>query len=169
MRVFKENQKFTKTWVLPLIIISLFVPFILIGKEWADKEDTSIVENLDLLATIGILIVCSFPIFLMNLKTRIDGYGVHYQFYPFHLSFRKISWQEINTIYVRKYDAISEYGGWGLKGGFFWKKNGIAYNVSGNVGIQIKLKSGKNILIGTKLKDKASQSIEYNFKHKNNE
>jgi len=46
---------------------------------------------------------------------------------------------------VRKYSAVSEYGGWGIKG----TSNNRALNISGNMGIQLETKEGKKILIGT--------------------
>jgi hypothetical protein len=84
---------------------------------------------------------------------------------------KTILWHEISEAYVRKYDAISEYGGWGLKVGAFWRKSkGIAINVSGDTGIQLELKNGKKILIGTKLEDQAKQVIShYHFKIKDHE
>ena len=163
MRVFEENQKFTQSWLMIIIGISLLVPLVLILKEWSEKADTSYQENLDLIITLGIMCVAIIPIIIMKLKTRIDNLGIHYQFFPFHMKYRVITWEEIEKVYVRKYDAITEYGGWGLKGGLFYKKRGIAYNVSGNIGIQIVLKKGKKILIGTKQEEKVKQALNYNF------
>jgi hypothetical protein len=52
----------------------------------------------------------------------------------------------VASIEVRKYSPIKEYGGWGFRYGF---KNGKAYNISGNMGLQLILKNGDRILIGT--------------------
>jgi hypothetical protein len=46
---------------------------------------------------------------------------------------------------VITYDPILDYGGWGIK----YNRHGKAYNVSGNKGLQLYLKNGKRILIGT--------------------
>jgi hypothetical protein len=162
MRVFEENQKFTQSWIMVIVGISLLVPLIIIIKEWSEKDDKSFQANLDLIITLGILCLSITPLLLIKLKTRIDKIGIHYQFYPFHLKYRIIKWQEMDKAYVRKYDAIGEYGGWGLKGGLFFRKSGVAYNVSGNIGIQIFLKKGKKILIGTQEEEKAIQTISYN-------
>ena len=63
--------------------------------------------------------------------------------------------------YIRKYDALTEYGGWGIKGGKFWKKDkGTAVNVSGDIGIQLELKSGKKLLIGTQLKNESEMVLQ---------
>ena len=76
--------------------------------------------------------------------TRIDEKGIHYRFFPFHRKEKIILWTEIQIAQVRKYDAISEYGGWGLKGGF-GKKYGTAINTKGNIGIQLVLTNSKKL------------------------
>ncbi|NNK23981.1 MAG: hypothetical protein HKP48_12015 [Winogradskyella sp.] len=91
---------------------------------------------------------------------------MHYQFFPFHLKTRVLEWDQISNAHVRIYDPITEYGGWGLKGGALWNKSkGIAINIKGDIGIQLELASGKKILIGTQLKDQANSTLE-NYKHK---
>jgi hypothetical protein len=47
---------------------------------------------------------------------------------------------------VRTYQPLKEYGGWGLKG---TSKN-RAYNMSGKEGLQLELKDGRRVLIGTR-------------------
>lgn len=150
MRIFKEEQRFTQTWLLVLIVISMIVPIILIIKEFS-KENSTMSMN-EFIFSMVLLPLCIAPIFFFKLKTRIDEVGIHFQFFPFHLKPKTIVWSELKSAETRKYDAISEYGGWGLKGGFFWRKSkGIAYNVSGDIGIQLEYKTGKKILLGTQL------------------
>ncbi|MAD97222.1 MAG: hypothetical protein CMB99_07855 [Flavobacteriaceae bacterium] len=85
---------------------------------------------------------------------------MHYRFFPFHLKYKLILWKEIANCYVRKYDAVTEYGGWGFKGGALWKKsNGKAINVSGDIGIQLELVNGKKLLIGTQKESEATRVI----------
>ena len=63
--------------------------------------------------------------------------------------------------YVRKYSPLREYGGWGVRGSFGKNK---AYNVKGNQGIQIELKKGGKVLVGTQRKTEAQQVIDRYFK-----
>ncbi|TBV28449.1 hypothetical protein DMZ43_00440 [Meridianimaribacter sp. CL38] len=81
-----------------------------------------------------------------------------------------MSWKSINNAYVRTYEPISEYGGWGIKGG--WNKSkGKAINVSGTIGIQLELADGKKLLIGTKKQIEAENTIAYyktQLNHSNN-
>ena len=105
------------------------------------------------------LIISITPIFFFKLTTRIDEKGVYYKFFPFHFSLKLISWNEISKAYIRTYNPISDYGGWGLKGG--WSKSkGKALNVSGDIGMQLVLKNGKKLLIGTKKENEIKRVLE---------
>lgn len=159
MKVFKEEQRFTQTWLIVLMGFSLVVPLVLITREFLKENSEFTVGGF--LGVVGLLIASIVPIFFFKLITRIDEVGIHYRFFPFHFKTKRITWPEIEKAYVRIYDPIGDYGGWGLKGGFLWNKSkGIAINVSGDIGIQLELKTGKKILIGTQKKQEATSVIE---------
>ena len=154
MRIFKEEQRFTQTWLIVIIVIKLIVTLAIILKE-IDKLSAS-----EIIISIGTIILASGLIFLFKLSTRIDEKGIHYKFFPFHLKFKTVVWNDIENAYIRTYDAISEYGGWGVRGGALWyKAKGKAINISGNIGIQLKLKDGKKLLIGTNKKEQAQDVL----------
>jgi hypothetical protein len=162
MRIFKEEQRFTQTWLIVLMGVSILVPIFLIVREYTAENST--MKSTEFIGTLFFIIAATMIIFLFKLKTRIDEKGIHYRFFPFHRSFKTILWSEIASVSVRKYDAISEYGGWGLKGGFRRKK-GKAVNVSGNIGIQLELKNTKKLLIGTQKEHDVKKVIEnYSYK-----
>lgn len=164
MRIFKEEQRFNQLWLIILMVISLLVPIgIILGVYFKDPSSFSVLE---LVVLIGFLILVSTFIFSFKLISRIDENGIHYKFFPFHWKFRTLQWNDINKAYVRNYDALSEFGGWGFKGGPLWKKSkGRAINVSGDVGIQLELNNGKKLLIGTQKKAEA-ESVLANYKNK---
>ena len=158
MRVFKEQQRFTQPWLIIVLAISFLVVVSLILKEYISED--SEMRAVEVVTTIATFLAAILPIFFLKLKTRIDEKGIHYQFSPLHLKQRTIAWSELKSAETRKYDAISEFGGWGIKGGFLWKKSkGVAYNVSGDIGIQLEFKNGKKILIGTKLLNEANSVL----------
>ena len=76
----------------------------------------------------------------------LSNKGLQYQFFPFHLKSYTIKLDEITSFEELTYSPIKDYGGWGIRYGF----KGKAYNVSGNRGVKIYLKNGKNILFGSK-------------------
>jgi hypothetical protein len=162
MRIFKEEQRFTQLWLIVLMVISVLVPVGLVLKEYLTENST--LRTVEMITILGSIFAFSLPIFFFKLKTRIDEKGIHYQFFPLNRKFKSILWNEIETAYVRKYDPISEYGGWGLKGGFFRKK-GRAINVKGDIGIQLELKNSKKILIGTQKETEAKQVLT-TYQHK---
>ena len=159
MKIFKEEQLFTQLWLIVVIIFSSLVPIYLVTKEYMNNENGSSIGNM-----LSIIILISLPlgiIFLFKLTTRIDEQGIHYQFFPFHLYLKKIGWNEISNAYVRTYDPIGEYGGWGIKFGLFGNKaRGNAVNISGDLGIQLELKNGKKLLIGTQKESEAKRVLE---------
>ena len=158
MKIFKEEQRFTQTWLKVLLAISIIVPIIVVTKEYLE-ENSKVTTNEFVLTLLGITVSIAF-IFFFKLKTRIDEKGIHYQFSPFHLKMKLIKWEVIKKVQVRTYDPISEYGGWGLKGGSFWnKEKGKCVNISGDIGIQVEFKNGKKLLIGTQKKEKAKHVL----------
>ena len=83
---------------------------------------------------------------------------MYFQFKPFHLKEKHIKPDDINSFEVRKYKPIAEYGGWGIRAG--GRKAGRAYNVSGNMGLQLYLKNNKKILIGTQKPGEIRKAME---------
>ena len=161
MKVFKEEQRFRQVWLMVLLGFSLLVTVGLIINEYI-KDNTSMTTNEFLGSLIGI-IASVLLIFIFKLSTRIDEKGIHYQFFPFHFSMKTLLWSEITKAEIRTYDPIGEYGGWGLRYSFN-KKKGNAVNVSGDIGIQLTLKNGKKLLIGTQKKEAVSSVLKtYNL------
>lgn len=159
MRIFIEEQKFTQTWLFIGLAIVFIVAAIPIVKDW----DTISQGNFgEILNNLGGFLVIIFIFALFNsfkLKTRIDEKGVYYQYLPFHFSYRFIPWDAITKCYVRNYNAIFEYGGWGLKFSFR-KSKGKSFTVKGTVGLQLELHKGKKILIGTQKKEEIQRTID---------
>lgn len=150
MKVFIEEQRFKQLWIYIILLISFLIPLILVINEISDKGWNEAESKIGFIVIIGTFLLSFGFMFSLKLKTRIDEHGISYRFLPFHFSNRLIKWDEIKEAFVRKYSPISDYGGWGMKGGKLWDKSkGVAYNVSGNIGIQLVLKNGKKILIGT--------------------
>jgi hypothetical protein len=77
--------------------------------------------------------------------TQIRQDGICVRFPPFQPSFNKYLWNDIEELYLREFDALSEYNGWGIKVG----SAGKGYIISGDKGIQILLRDKSKVLIGT--------------------
>jgi hypothetical protein len=99
----------------------------------------------------------------MQLITRIDHEGISTKFTPLGFSKKFFSWKEMDQCFIRKYKPLMEYGGYGIRG--LGKKK--AYNVSGNIGIQIVTRDNKSFLIGTRKPEEAREVIK-NYQNKIN-
>ena len=164
MKVYLEEQRFNQ----PLVIVGLSIAFIVVGfstmKEWGTISQGSIGEKIGVLSGLLIILLIAVLFAYLKLKTRIDEKGIQYQYKPLHFSYRLITWESINNCYVRNYNGISEYGGWGIKFSFR-KKKGKSFTTKGNIGLQIELKNGSKILIGTQKKEEIQRVLE-TYKHK---
>lgn len=85
----------------------------------------------------------------MRLDTEIRTDGIYVRFFPAGRQYKKYAWEDLEQLFVRQYEPIREYGGWGIRGG----KHNRAYNISGNQGLQLIFKDKKRVLIGTKRPD----------------
>lgn len=103
------------------------------------------------------LIVAPLTLLLMyavlKLVTEVRDDGLYVRMFP--LPFRRISWDEIESYYVRTYRPIREYGGWGMRLGIAGK----AYNAWGNRGVQLILRSGHRVLLGSQMPESLEAAI----------
>jgi len=169
VKVFNEEQKFSQTWIFLGLAISYIAVLYPIIKNLDIILSGTLSEKIG--AFSGFLIISLVLLLFkqLKLKTRIDEKGIYYRFSPFHFKDTYIPWNEIYKSYVRNYDAIFEYGGWGMKFSFR-KKRGKSFTVKGNIGLQLELQNGSKILIGTQKKDEIQRTIDtYQNKSATNE
>lgn len=147
--LFTENQRF-KQWWLWVVLLAIdamfifgFIKQIVLGKQFGDKP----MSNFGLALTGGVMILATMFFISLRLDTQIRRDGIYVRFFPVRLSFKRYSWENVFRSYVRQYNAIAEYGGWGYRMGFLGK--GRALNVSGSQGLQLEFKDHKKLLIGT--------------------
>ena len=162
---FSEKQKFNQWW-LWLLLIGLNGMFIFkIVKQIYYKNIYATEVAIDAEFTIGFSIVflVTTLFYFFQLETIIKNDGIYVRFFPIHFAYKKYSWDTLEKCYIRKYNPLSEYGGWGIRMGLFGKGN--ALNVSGNMGLQLEILNETNLLIGTnnpdELKDVLIQLSRY--------
>lgn len=153
--IYKEDQKFNEPaiWigliVSGLVVVGIFgfgfYRQIIQGLQFGNNpmSDNGLIVSLSLVILLFLLVFLLFA--FAKLTTVIDKSGIAYKFFPFHFKFHQISWDKIENFEVVTYKPLKDYGGWGIRIG----RKGKAFNVSGNKGLQLQMKSGKNILIGT--------------------
>ena len=147
--LFHEQQRFNQWWIWLIVIGINVLPFygiyqqIILGQTFGTRP----MSNAGLLLFAAFMLFISFFMFSFRLVTLIKQDGMYVRFYPIQTKMKFYNWRDINKLYIRKYKPLMEYGGWGLRYGFFGK--GRALNVSGNIGLQIEFNNGKKLLIGT--------------------
>lgn len=160
MRVFEEKQRFNQWWLYAIYIMVLIV---LITGIYKNSDGFT---NFHSPLLVLLLLAGTIPmavILYKQLETRIDSEGIRVKFSPLGFSEKFFPWKEIDDCYVRKYSPVAEYGGWGIRS--LGKKK--AYNVSGNLGIQIVTRDKNRFLIGTRKPD-AARAVIKNYQHKIN-
>lgn len=154
---FHEVQKFREWWVWLLVCggIALawygFIQQIVFGEPFGTNPAPDWAMWLILLA-IGIGLPAFF--YSLTLIVEVTGDRILIRYAP--VLRRTIHFEEIESYAVRTYSPIWEYGGWGIRG---WGHGKRAYNVSGNRGVDIKLRDGNEILIGSQQPEKLAQAL----------
>ncbi len=132
-------------WVVVVLLVGLQLAFMVsmfVGNQLG-RRPGSLVGPL----VLSILVGVGLPVFLYSLQlvTEVRDDGLYVRFRPIHFSYKRIAFDEIRSYESRKYHPLMEYGGWGIRYGL----KGKAYNVRGDLGIQLEFVSGKRLLIGT--------------------
>lgn len=163
---FQETQRFRQQWLWLIVIVALLPSVgamgygvwrqVILGKPFGDRP----ASNLSLLFAFALVLVVAAVLIAVlwsaRLDVSVDDREVLIRFRPFHIKGRSIALGEIAEARARKYRPIAEYGGWGVRMGF----GGMAYNVSGNEGVQLVLTNGKRILIGSQRSGQLEAAIQ---------
>ncbi len=144
---FNETQKFRQPWIIAIVLLAIGLWAVPIIISLATEEDMARDAMIGIIVSFLVMAGMIFLFFRMALVIRIRKEGIHYRFFPFHFREKLIRKEEIEKFEVRKYKPIAEYGGWGIRPGI--RGHGRAFNVSGNMGLQLYLNNGKKLLIGT--------------------
>jgi hypothetical protein len=144
--LFSERQYFRQLWLglVLLAINSLFVYGIVHNIMSTQGPKMS---NAVLFAALAFTLLLTLLFLLIRLDTEIRTDGIYFRFFPFQVSYKILRKEDISDCVVTQYEAIRDYGGWGIRGSFSGK--GKAYTVSGFMGIQIVMTDGKRYLLGT--------------------
>lgn len=160
--LFKETQKNTS----PLLIVPGLIAVAVFGcLSFAQIVSKKPIGNHPAPTWLLLLFFagCSAGILILSLQRLLlviteDEIEISFGIFA-HRQIIKIN--EIKNISVRKYDALKEFWGWGVR----FNSKGRCYTVSGNAGVDIELKSGQHILIGIRELSEADAVISAYFNH----
>jgi len=156
--LYREAQYFRQLWlwviVLFISLLSIYglIQQVILGIPFGNNPAPDAI-----LVIIAVIFGLILPLFLYktNLTIEVHSDGLYIRFFPFHLSFHKIATEYIKEFKARSYSPLKEYGGWGIRYG----RDGKAYNVSGNRGVQLHLSDGKQLLIGSQKPDELCEAL----------
>lgn len=128
--------------------------FVLREKIFPSREILPII----LLTFFGVLLPIAIAILFLMLKleTEVRSDALYVRLFPVHVRYKRFTAEDLAECYARQYKPVLEYGGWGIRFDF---KGGKAYNVSGKEGVQLVLRNGKRLLIGTQRPDELAEAI----------
>lgn len=155
--LYTETQRFNQTWVRWLIQLLALLAWLTFLVQVVFDRPVGNVPASDwalwiLLLVMGVGLPWLFS--ALKMTTRVSSEGIEIDFSPFPT--RMIPLKSIESYQPRTYRPIREYGGWGVRGCF---GHGMAYNVSGNRGVQLVLADGKRLLIGSQEPDRLAEAI----------
>ncbi len=158
--LFTERQAFRQWW-LWLILLGLFGLFafgsymqIILEQDFGNNP----MSNAGLKWGVGLSLLLILGMYSFRLETAIKREGVYVRFFPLELRYSKHAWEVIARSYIREYNPISEYGGWGWRHGD--AQIGKALSISGRMGLQLEFKNGEKLLIGTQRAEEIEQVLE---------
>lgn len=163
---FTEEQDFRQSPLVWIVMISLFLGLLInilavSGMSYFAGENSEPMTNIEVALTfsvIGLVIAVVMIIFFSSkLELKISNEGIRYRFPVFLRREKFISRDEIAAVFVGKYYPLIEFGGWGWRIKRLGNKR--AYNVSGNKGLRVTLKSGKLIMFGTQREAELREAV----------
>lgn len=156
--LFRETQRFAQWWIWLIVIavagIAWFtvIAQLFMGDPFGEYLFRDILV-LVIWVLVGILLPLLFIFACLIVEVRQDA--PYYRFVPFHRSFHRIDYVDIESCEARTYRPIREYGGWGIR----LSSRGKAYNVKGNRGVQLVFTDGRHLLLGSQQADKLASAI----------
>lgn len=157
-RLFREEQHFRQWWLWALVIVPAAVAWWAFIRQVIGGEPFGQNPGPDWLiwivwALIGLVLPFMFG--LISLIVDVTREAVHIHYRPFVR--RSIPLSDVVRVEARTYNAVKEYGGWGVKG---WSPAKRAYNVSGNRGAEVFLADGRSVLLGSQRADELAGAIQ---------
>ena len=143
--LFEETQRLPRFLFFAMCFGTIVFGIVILVLRISGAIDTQAVR---LLWLVWVLVALSdWAMASIQMVTEIHPDGILVYCKPFRFLRRKFQWGAIDRMYARTYSPLADYGGWGIRRG----KSGLAYNMRGRQGVQLELKDGPNVLIGTQM------------------
>ena len=149
--VFREQQRFRQWWLWLIVVGPAVLAWWLFIQQVIEGRPLGQHPAPDWLAWIlWVAIGLGLPFFFSRMSMVVEVFDEEVRIRYRPLARRTIPLAEIERVEARTYNAIKDYGGWGIKG---WSKAKMAYNVSGNRGVELTLRNGQSVMLGSQRAD----------------
>jgi hypothetical protein len=148
---FEEKQSLKLWWIYILLAINAvaITSIIIFDKGGMNFQDLRKMYFLPFLA-IALPFVIIFLIQKNKLTLHITVDGINYKYFPFNSRNTIFHWINIDKVYINKYDALGDYGGWGIRYRLWFKFRDKAFLLNDKSrGLQIEFKNGKRLLFSS--------------------
>jgi hypothetical protein len=155
---FEEKQHLNLWWlhILAGVEATMVLCILFLDKNGMTLQELKDIYFLPVFAAFLPFIIIAF-IQKSTLTLKLDLNGISYRYAPFARKTTTISWVQINKMYIRKYDALGEYGGWGKRYRLWFKLKDKAFIFNNeNKGLQMELNHDKKLLFSTEKSDELS-------------
>ena len=160
---FYEIQRFRNPWIrysvaaITVGFILFFIPGaikqLVYHEPWGNKPLSDVTLIAVGAIVLGLMFALCFFFFSLKLETVVTSKGVFVRLFP--LAKRVIPFDEIVKCTPTTYSAIKEFGGWGVRSG----ARGKALTIYGDQGVELTLKDGQVLLIGSQRPGQLHQAI----------
>jgi hypothetical protein len=164
---FREDQRFRQPFLwIPLILGSavasgttlwMIARQVVGGIPFGDYA----MSNEAMLAAGAVVLCLNFIIILFFavacLQIEVNDRGLFLRFFPMHRKARQISLDEVTSITAVQYQALLDYGGYGIRK----YPRSTAYNVRGEDGVRIDYENGCHVLLGTQHPEALFQALKH--------
>lgn len=135
---FREVQRFRQRWLWAVVVGGGLVSAVTGGP-------------------VGVLVAAVLVAFVWSLRlvTEVRDDGLYVRFAPFHRSFRRVAWSEVESVESTRYRPLREYGGWGIR----WRPGTVAFSVSGSRGVLVERPDDRDLLVGSQRPDELATAI----------
>ena len=160
---FYEIQRFRNPWIkysvaaLTIGFMAFFIPGaikqLIYGQPWGNKPMSNVTLIAVGVVVLGVMLALCYFFFNLKLVTIVNSEGIWVRLFP--IAKQAILFSDIVQCQPVTYNAIEEFGGWGAKYG----KRGRALTIYGNQGVELTLRSGEVLLIGSQRPEQLYRSI----------
>ena len=127
----EESSKLVDNWIIILLTIALFgLAYLLFKIFRLGPKVGQIVSICGIIVFLIAIVICM----IAKLDLKMDSKGVSFTYPPFLNQKEVYLWSDIKSIELVKFDAMTEFGGWGNKHS---SKFGNGYLTSGKFGLCI--------------------------------